>query len=76
MFISIVVYEFIYIWNVKVYCLKGIVLYDYININYVKILWIVEGLISYFEDYLMVCFGIEIIDEFFGMLMKMINCYL
>ncbi|WP_405597937.1 MULTISPECIES: M61 family metallopeptidase [unclassified Pseudoalteromonas] len=75
-FISTAAHEFIHTWNVKAYRPKGLVPYDYTNMNYSKLLWIAEGSTSYFEDHLLVRSGIETTDEFFKVMTKTINRHL
>ena len=75
-FISTAAHEFIHTWNVKAYRPKGLVPYDYTNMNYSKLLWIAEGSTSYFEDHLLVRSGIETTDEFFNQMSKTINRHL
>ncbi|WP_273046574.1 PDZ domain-containing protein [Pseudoalteromonas sp.] len=75
-FISTAAHEFIHTWNVKAYRPKGLVPYDYTNMNYSKLLWIAEGSTSYFEDHLLVRSGIETTNEFFKVMTKTINRHL
>jgi len=75
-FISTAAHEFIHTWNVKAYRPKGLVPYDYTNMNYSNLLWISEGSTSYFEDHLLVRSGIETTDEFFKVMSKTINRHL
>jgi predicted metalloprotease with PDZ domain len=75
-FISTAAHEFIHTWNVKAYRPKGLVPYDYTNMNYSTLLWMAEGSTSYFEDHLLVRSGIQTIEEFFKVMTKTINRHL
>ena len=75
-FISTAAHEFIHTWNVKAYRPEGLVPYDYIHMNFDKLLWIAEGSTSYFEDHLMVRAGISTTDEFLNTLTKTVNRHL
>lgn len=49
-----ILYEFFYIWNVKVLCFDGIQFYDYQNENYLMFFWVVEGMMSYYDQLMLV----------------------
>ncbi len=57
-FLLTAAHEFFHTWNVKRLRPKGIVPYDYTRENYLKELWIAEGMTSYFDDLLMVRAGL------------------
>lgn len=49
-FLSLVAHEFFHTWNVKRLRPAGITPYDYDRENYTKLLWVVEGTTSYYDD--------------------------
>ncbi|TQF67403.1 M61 family metallopeptidase [Pseudoalteromonas luteoviolacea] len=72
-FISTAAHEFIHTWNVKNYRPSGLVPYDYVDINYSDLLWLVEGSTSYLEDYLLLSAGITTNREFYNSLTRTVN---
>ncbi|MDK1287902.1 M61 family metallopeptidase [Pseudoalteromonas umbrosa] len=75
-FISTAAHEFIHIWNVKNYRPDGLVPYDYVDINYSDLLWLVEGSTSYLENYLLLSAGITTNQEFYKSLTSTLNRHL
>ncbi|KZN46280.1 hypothetical protein N476_03900 [Pseudoalteromonas luteoviolacea H33] len=75
-FISTAAHEFIHIWNVKNYRPDGLVPYDYVDINYSDLLWLVEGSTSYLENYLLLSAGITTNQEFYKSLTNTLNRHL
>ncbi|MDK2597408.1 M61 family metallopeptidase [Pseudoalteromonas obscura] len=75
-FISTAAHEFIHTWNVKNYRPDGLVPYDYVDINYSDLLWLVEGSTSYLEDYLLLSAGITTNKEFYKSLTRTLNRHL
>ncbi|ESP94400.1 MULTISPECIES: M61 family metallopeptidase [Pseudoalteromonas] len=75
-FISTAAHEFIHTWNVKNYRPEGLVPYDYVDINYSDLLWLVEGSTSYLEDYLLLSAGITTNKEFYKSLNRTLNRHL
>jgi len=58
-FLSTAAHEYFHTWNAKRLRPKGIVPYDYTRENYLKELWIAEGMTSYFDDLLLVRAGLQ-----------------
>ncbi|AOT10585.1 M61 family metallopeptidase [Pseudoalteromonas luteoviolacea] len=75
-FISTAAHEFIHIWNVKHYRPDGLVPYDYVDINYSDLLWLVEGSTSYLEHFLLLSAGIITNHEFYKSLTRTLNRHL
>lgn len=49
-FLGLVSHEFFHTWNVKRFRPAGLSPYDYLHENYTKLLWVVEGSTSYYDD--------------------------
>jgi predicted metalloprotease with PDZ domain len=63
-FLATVAHEFIHTWNVKRLRPKGISPYDYKKENYVRELWIAEGMTSYLEDIIRLRAGLRKAEDF------------
>lgn len=49
-FLSLVAHEFFHLWNVKRIRPDALGPFDYTNENYTKLLWVAEGITSYYEN--------------------------
>lgn len=49
-FLSLVAHEYFHLWNVKRLRPKSLVDYDYDNENYTDLLWVMEGVTSYYDE--------------------------
>lgn len=49
-FLSLVAHEYFHLWNVKRLRPKSLVNYDYDNENYTDLLWVMEGVTSYYDE--------------------------
>jgi predicted metalloprotease with PDZ domain len=49
-FLSLVAHEYFHLWNVKRLRPKGLGPFDYDNENYTKLLWVAEGVTSYYDN--------------------------
>ena len=56
-FLGLVSHEFFHTWNVKQLRPKGILPYDFTKENYVKELWVAEGMTSYYGELLVLRAG-------------------
>ena len=53
-FISLAIHEYFHLWNVKRLRPKALGPFDYENENYTRLLWVMEGFTSYYDEYLMI----------------------
>ncbi len=63
-FLGLVAHEYFHTWNVKRLRPKGIVPYDYAKENYLRELWIAEGMTSYYDELLLVRAGFNTPERF------------
>ncbi|HSG88817.1 MAG TPA: PDZ domain-containing protein, partial [Pseudomonadales bacterium] len=61
-FLSLLTHEFFHTWNVKRARPAGIARYDYLEENYTDLLWVAEGLTSYYDEILLVRAGLLKVD--------------
>jgi predicted metalloprotease with PDZ domain len=63
-FLSLVAHEFFHLYNVKRIRPKTLGPFDYENENYTTLLWVSEGVTSYYDDYLLRRVGFSSPDEY------------
>ncbi len=63
-FLGLMAHEFFHTWNVKRFRPASIDRYDYQNINYTELLWVAEGLTSYYDQLLPVRAGLVSVDDY------------
>ncbi|MCY4264242.1 MAG: PDZ domain-containing protein [Gammaproteobacteria bacterium] len=63
-FLGLMAHEFFHTWNVKRFRPKAIDRYDYQNINYTELLWVAEGLTSYYDQLLPVRAGLVSVEDY------------
>lgn len=63
-FLGLMAHEFFHTWNVKRFRPASIDRYDYQNINYTELLWVAEGLTSYYDQLLPVRAGLISVDDY------------
>lgn len=63
-FLGLMAHEFFHTWNVKRFRPASIDRYDYQNINYTELLWVAEGLTSYYDQLLPVRAGLIPVDDY------------
>lgn len=63
-FLALMAHEFFHTWNVKRFRPASIDRYDYQNINYTELLWVAEGLTSYYDQLLPVRAGLVPVDDY------------
>ena len=63
-FLGLMAHEFFHTWNVKRFRPASIDRYDYQDINYTELLWVAEGLTSYYDQLLPVRAGLVSVDDY------------
>ena len=63
-FLGLMAHEFFHTWNVKRFRPAAIDRYDYQDINYTELLWVAEGLTSYYDQLLPVRAGLVSVDDY------------
>jgi predicted metalloprotease with PDZ domain len=63
-FLSLVAHEYFHLYNVKRIRPKALGPFDYENENYTTLLWVSEGITSYYDDYLLRRVGLSSPDEY------------
>ena len=63
-FLSLVAHEFFHLWNVKRIRPDALGPFDYTQENYTKLLWVAEGLTSYYENIILVRAGLLTDEEY------------
>ncbi len=71
--LALVSHEFFHTWNVRRLRPKALVNYDYTQEQYLRELWIAEGITSYFDDLFLVWAGLCTRDEYLCRLSKNIQ---
>ncbi|BDD10085.1 peptidase M61 [Fulvitalea axinellae] len=67
-FLSLVCHEYIHVWNVKRLRPKSLGPFDYQSENYTTLLWVSEGITSYYDELLLERTGILSKKEYLGRL--------
>jgi predicted metalloprotease with PDZ domain len=63
-FLSLAAHEYFHLWNVKRIRPDALGPFDYTQENYTRLLWVAEGLTSYFENIILVCAGLLSPEEY------------
>ena len=63
-FLGLMAHEFFHTWNVKRFRPAAIDIYDYQDINYTELLWVAEGLTSYYDEILPVRAGLVSVYDY------------
>lgn len=63
-FLGLMAHEFFHTWNVKRFRPSAIDRYDYQDINYTELLWVAEGLTSYYDQLLPVRAGLVPVADY------------
>lgn len=63
-FLGLMAHEFFHTWNVKRFRPASIDRYDYLNVNYTELLWVAEGLTSYYDQLLPVRAGLVPVEDY------------
>lgn len=65
-FLNLVAHEYFHLWNVKRIRPDALGPFDYENENYTKLLWVAEGMTSYYEGLLLLRAGLISDKDFLG----------
>lgn len=63
-FLGLMAHEFFHTWNVKRFRPATIDRYDYLDVNYTELLWVAEGLTSYYDQLLPVRAGLVSVSDY------------
>ncbi len=63
-FLGLMAHEFFHTWNVKRFRPAAIDRYDYLDVNYTELLWVAEGLTSYYDELLPVRAGLVSVADY------------
>lgn len=63
-FLGLMAHEFFHTWNVKRFRPATIDRYDYLDVNYTELLWVAEGLTSYYDQLLPVRAGLTSVADY------------
>jgi predicted metalloprotease with PDZ domain len=63
-FLGLLAHEFFHLWNVKRFRPAGIARYDYLSENYTDLLWVAEGLTSYYDNLLLARSGVISVEDY------------
>ncbi|MFK7865411.1 MAG: M61 family metallopeptidase [Pseudohongiellaceae bacterium] len=63
-FLGLMAHEFFHTWNVKRFRPASIDRYDYLDVNYTELLWVAEGLTSYYDQVLPVRAGLVSVEDY------------
>jgi predicted metalloprotease with PDZ domain len=72
-FLTLVAHEFFHLWNVKRIRPDALGPFDYTKENYTKLLWVAEGITSYYENLALARAGLISDKDFLGELAKEIQ---
>jgi predicted metalloprotease with PDZ domain len=72
-FLSLVSHEMFHTWNVKRFRPQGMTPYDYQRENYTTLLWVSEGMTTYYEDVVLVRAGLMTRSRFLDSLARTIR---
>ena len=72
-FLGLMAHEFFHTWNVKRFRPAAIDRYDYQDLNYTELLWVAEGLTSYYDELLPVRAGLVSVKDYREQLAKTID---
>ncbi len=71
--ISLLAHEYFHLWNIKTIRPQSLQSFDYSEENYTRLLWFVEGITSFFDDYFVYKAGISTLQEYLAIVAKNIN---
>ncbi|WP_276495747.1 M61 family metallopeptidase [Pontibacter litorisediminis] len=72
-FLALVAHEYFHLWNVKRLRPEPLGPFDYNNENYTRLLWVSEGITSYYDDLLVRRAGFYSPDRYLGIVAGSIN---
>jgi predicted metalloprotease with PDZ domain len=74
-FLGLVAHEYFHLWNVKRLRPKELGPFNYSQENYTTLLWVAEGITSYYDEIAMYRAGFSTADEFLGSMAAYINSH-
>ncbi|MBT8326802.1 MAG: PDZ domain-containing protein [Bacteroidia bacterium] len=72
-FLGLIAHEYFHLWNVKRIRPKELGPFDYDKENYTEMLWIAEGITSYYDDMTLYKLGMYSKEEYLKVISKQIN---
>jgi len=63
-FLGLLAHEFFHLWNVKRFRPADIARYDYLQENYTDLLWVAEGITSYYDNLLLARSGVISVEDY------------
>lgn len=72
-FLGLVAHEYFHLWNVKRLRPEALGPFDYNNENYTRLLWVSEGITSYYDDLIVRRAGFYTPDRYLGIVAGSIN---
>lgn len=74
--LSLISHEFFHLWNVKRLAPRPLVSFDYTKENYTDMLWVAEGITSYYEDLILLRAGLYTPQQYFDAILSDYKGYL
>jgi predicted metalloprotease with PDZ domain len=74
-FLALIAHEYFHLWNVKRIRPEELGPFEYDKENYTEMLWIVEGITSYYDDLTMYRAGYYSLEEYLKIISSQINRY-
>lgn len=73
--LSLIAHEYFHAWNVKAIIPKDFLKFDYSKENYTSLLWLVEGLTTCMDEWIVFRAGLSTREEYLGQLRQLLNSY-
>ena len=74
-FLGLIAHEYFHLWNVKRIRPRELGPFDYDKENYTDLLWVAEGVTSYYDDLFLLWTGVYSDEEYYKVLAAQINRY-
>jgi predicted metalloprotease with PDZ domain len=71
--ISLLAHEYFHLWNIKTISPQTLKNFNYDEENYTRLLWFVEGITSFFDDYFVYKSGVSTLQEYLSIVARNIN---
>lgn len=75
-YLSLVAHEYFHLWNVKRIRPKELGPFDYLNEGYTSLLWLAEGMTSFFDDLFIYRAGLSTLEEYLEIVKGNLDTYL